>query len=113
MKISHRNETTRAQNSKSCLVYEYPTGASSINGAFVELRGREPDEGCVVNTECTELAYIIRGVGMISIDGKEIELTAGDLVLIEPGEKFFWNGDMDLFIPCSPAWNPDQYKKVN
>jgi quercetin dioxygenase-like cupin family protein len=46
------------------------------------------------------------------IEGKEINLKAGDLILIEPGEKFFWDGSMTLFIPCVPAWHPEQYRKV-
>jgi hypothetical protein len=37
----------------------------------------------------------------------------GDLVLIEPGEKYFWEGNMDLFIPCSPAWYPEQHKLID
>lgn len=112
MEIFNQNKTKKVQNSKNCLVYEYPLQDKSINGVFVELRGREPDEGCVVNSVCKELAYVIKGSGIIMIDNKEVELKTGDLILIEPGEKFFWNGDMDLFISCTPAWYADQYKNV-
>jgi len=58
------------------------------------------------------LAYIITGSGKITINDKEINLEAGDLILIEPGEKFFWEGKMTMFMPCAPAWYTDQYKKV-
>lgn len=112
MKVIHQDETEKVQNSKNCLVYEYPLNDKDINGAFVKLTGREPDDGRVVNLVCKELAYVINGGGVIVIEDKEIKLKEGDLVLIEPGEKFFWNGDMELFLPCAPAWYPEQYKKV-
>lgn len=112
MKIIHHNEVKKVQNSKYCWVHEYPLGDKDINGAFVELSGREPDEGRVVNSVCKELAYVINGSGKVTIEDKEINLETGDLVLIEPGEKFFWEGNMTLFLPCTPAWYPDQYKKV-
>lgn len=112
MKVIHQDETEKVQNSKNCLVYEYPSDDKDINGAFVKLTGREPDDGRVVNLVCKELAYVINGSGIIVIEDKETKLKAGDLVLIEPGEKFFWNGNMELFLPCAPAWYPEQYKKV-
>lgn len=112
MKIIRKNKAKKVQNSKHCWVYEYPLEEKNINGAYVEMNGREPDEGRVVNLVCKELAYVINGSGRIVIEGKEINLKPGDLILIEPGEKFFWDGHMDLFLPCVPAWYPEQYKKV-
>ncbi len=112
MKIIHPSETQRFQNSAGCVAVEYPLGDADINGALIELSGREPDAGRAVNLECKELAYIINGSGKVVIEGQEINLNAGDLVLIEPGEKFFWEGKMTIFMPCAPAWYPEQYKKV-
>ncbi|MFA5013841.1 MAG: cupin domain-containing protein [Candidatus Paceibacterota bacterium] len=112
MKIIRHNEVKKVQNSKQCWVSEYPLEDKDINGAFVELTGREPDEGRVVNLVCKELAYVINGSGKLVANDEEINLRAGDLVVIEPGEKFFWDGNMTLFLPCTPAWYPEQYKKV-
>jgi len=58
------------------------------------------------------MGYIISGSGKLVVEDKEYELTAGDLVLINPGEKFYWQGNMEIFMPCAPAWSPDQYKTV-
>lgn len=112
MKIVRKKQAKKVKNSKHCWVFEYPLGDKDINGAFVKLTGREPDEGRVVNLKCKELAYIIEGSGRIEIEGKEIKLKAGDMVLIEPGEKFFWEGKMTMFLSCAPAWYLEQYKKV-
>jgi mannose-6-phosphate isomerase-like protein (cupin superfamily) len=112
MKILHQEQSYSIKNSEHCWVSEYPLADKDINGAFVELTGREPDEGRVVNLVCKELAYIINGTGKIVIENQEFDLKAGDLVLIEPGEKFFWHGNMTMFLPCAPAWYSEQYKKV-
>jgi mannose-6-phosphate isomerase-like protein (cupin superfamily) len=112
MKVIHKNQTAKIKNSDVCTAIEYPLGDKDINGAVIELSGRYPDEGRVVNLKCKELAYIIEGSGKVVIEGEKVELHNGDLVLIEPGEKYFWEGNLKMFVPCIPAWYPEQHKKV-
>lgn len=54
----------------------------------------------------------MKGNGRVVVEEKEVRLHQGDLVLIEPGEKYFWEGKMELFMPCTPAWHPEQHKEV-
>ncbi len=112
MKVIYKNQTETIKNSDACTVIEYPLGDKDINGAVVELKGRYPDKGRVVNLECKELAYIIKGSGKVVVEGKEVELNEGDLVLLELGEKYFWEGDLVMFVPCAPAWYPEQHREV-
>jgi mannose-6-phosphate isomerase-like protein (cupin superfamily) len=112
MKIIHKNETKIFKNNDVCTAIEYPLGDKDINGAIIELNGRYPDKGNVANEICKELAYVIKGSGKVVVEGKETKLNEGDLVLIEPGEKYFWQGDMTLFVPCTPAWYPEQHKEI-
>ena len=112
MKIIHKEQKEKVSNSENCIVFEYPMGDKDINGAVVELTGRYPDKGRVVNQKCKELGYIIKGSGKIVIDDQEVLLLEGDLVLIEPGEKFFWDGDLVMFVPCTPAWYSEQHIEV-
>lgn len=112
MKIIHKNQTKIFKNSESCTAIEYPLGDKDINGAIIELDGRYPEKGRAVNTVCKELAYIIDGQGIISTEGTEIKISKGDLIFLEPGEKYFWKGKLVMFIPCSPAWYPDQHKEI-
>gem|GEM_PF-2374449 len=28
------------------------------------------------------------------------------------GERYFWDGQMTMFVPCTPAWYPEQHKEV-
>lgn len=112
MKIIHKNQTNVFKNSDRCIAIEYPLGDKDINGAVIELDGRYPDKGRVVNLECKELAYILEGSGKLIIEDEEIEFEKDDLILLEPGEKYFWEGKCKMFVPCIPAWWPEQHKEV-
>ncbi len=112
MKIVRKNEVKIFKNSEVCTAIEYPMGDKDINGAVIELSGRYPEKGRTMNEISKEMAYVIKGSGRVVVEGAEARLNEGDLVLIDPGEKFFWEGNMTLFMPCTPAWNPDQHKQV-
>lgn len=112
MKIVRKNQTKKFKNSDVCVATEYPLGDKDINGAVIKLNGRYPDKGRVVNLKCKELAYIIKGLGKIMVEDREVKLKEGDMILIEPGEKYYWDGNMTMFVPCTPAWYPEQHEEV-
>lgn len=112
MKIIRKNQTKKFQNSNTCTAIEYPMEDKDINGAIIELSGRYPEKGRVVNMKCKEIAYVIEGSGKVVVEGEEITLNEGDLVLIEPEEKYFWEGNLKMFVPCTPAWYPEQHKEI-
>jgi mannose-6-phosphate isomerase-like protein (cupin superfamily) len=112
MKFVAKKDRKEYKSGEFCTAYEYPLDDKDINGSFIEVSGRYPEKGRVANAVCKELAYIISGSGKIVIEEKEILLNEGDLVLVEPGEKYFWEGKMTMFVPCAPAWYPEQHKEV-
>src|SRR3989338_9518981 len=112
MKIIHKNQTKKFKNSENCIAIEYPLGDKDINGAIVELTGRYPNKGRIVKLKCKELAYVIKGSGKIVVENEEINLKEGDLILIEPREKYFWDGNLTMFISSIPAWYLNQHKEV-
>ncbi len=112
MKIIHKDQTKIFKNSDTCTAIDYWTGDEDINGALLEITGRYPLKGRAVNSECKEMAYIIKGSGRIVVEGEETELGEGDLVLIDKGEKYFWEGNLIMLGSCTPAWNHEQYKEV-
>lgn len=112
MKIIRKDQTEKFNNGEHCVAIEYPLGDKDINGAVIELAGRYPEKGRVVNLKCKELAYVINGFGKVEVEGKEINLREGDLILIEPGEKYFWDGNLSMFVSCTPSWYVDQHKEV-
>ncbi len=113
MKIAKKNQRKEFKNGESCVAFEYPTTDHDINGTIIKLSGRYPDKGWAVNEICKEMGYVISGSGKLTVENKEYALSEGDLVLINLGEKFFWQGNMEIFMPCAPAWSPEQHKTIN
>lgn len=112
MKYICKDAANKIKNSKTCTVREYKLDRQNIDIAQVTISGRYPEDGSVKNNVSTEVCLVISGSGSIVVDKEKTLLQAGDVILIEPGEKFFWEGVMEIVISCSPAWSIEQYKQV-
>lgn len=115
MKLVKRDEVNEYKNSDKCLALEYPLGDKDLNIAVIKLTGRYPEQGMVVNDVCKEVVYVEEGDCRLVFSDKEVEeveLKAGDIVLLEPGEKYYWEGNATLVVPCTPAWYPEQHREV-
>src|SRR5438046_2228431 len=112
MKICLKHQTTEKQSGVTCTVTEHPLNDEFLDMAIANITGRYPDERRVVNMQCAELAYVCDGGGKIVVNNQEHLLNAGDVVLIEKGEKYYWEGTMKLFLSCRPAWNKEQHQMV-
>lgn len=113
MKFVRKNQARSFKNGDKCIAYEYFIGDKDINGAVMEIDGRHPDKGCVVNRVCKEIGYIISGKGYIVVGDKRVDFVEGDLIFIEPCEKYYWFGDkLKMFMPCSPAFYQEQHSEV-
>jgi mannose-6-phosphate isomerase-like protein (cupin superfamily) len=97
----------------ACTVFEYGLDTDNkIDTAYIELRGRYPENQRATNLLCKEIVYIQNGHGMICINGISTELNKGDVILIEPGEGFYWEGTLDMVVSCAPAWTEEQHKTI-
>ncbi|MFZ2025003.1 MAG: cupin domain-containing protein [Microgenomates group bacterium] len=113
MKILYRNQAKEYSNSPNCNGFEFDLGVKDIDGAVVNVTGRYPEKGHVVNKVCREIAYIIEGNGQVVIEGKSFDVKSEDLIVIDKGEQFSWEGNLRLFIYCTPAWSHEQHKQVS
>lgn len=93
MKISFGYQAIQKKNSDVCMVTEHPIDDEMIDFAIVKVTGRYPDARYATNKKCKEIVYIHEGTGKVSVEGKEYSINAGDVVLIEAGEKFYWEGN--------------------
>lgn len=107
-----KQDAVKHENSPNCTVYEYPTKNSEINIGVAEISDRYPEQGYAMNHTCIEMGYILKGSGKLVTEAKTVILSAGDVVLIPSGERFFWEGNMTIVLPTTPAWNPQQYSLV-
>lgn len=110
MEIAKKKQRKEFKNSDCCTAFEYPMEDRDINGAVIKLSGRYPGKEWAVNEICKEMGYVVSGSGRVVVENVEHSVGEGDLVLINPGEKFYWQGNMKIFMPCAPAWTPEQYK---
>ncbi|MFA6897406.1 MAG: cupin domain-containing protein [Patescibacteria group bacterium] len=113
MKIVHKTERKLFKNNENCDVLEYDLGCADLGGAAAEIRGRYPDSGRVVNAECKEVAYILKGAGEVNAEGNEMKFAAGDVIVIEKGERYFWEGNFSALLFSAPAWRAGQCEKVD
>lgn len=112
MKIAYKQNATQHQK-HACVITDHAINDTQIDTVIAEITGRYPATGCVTNQKCKEIAYVQGGSGKLVVEGKEWNLNPGDQVLIEPNEKYFWDGHLTLFIACSPAWYPEQHVLVD
>jgi hypothetical protein len=111
MKIWKKDTGVKFINSDICYGYEYNPGSGTIDIATISIRARFPKTGWGYLEESHEMAIVVKGEGYIQFkDGKKCVLLSGDVAYIEPMERFCWGGDMDLVVPCGPAFNPDKHK---
>lgn len=112
MKFTSESQTKKYVVTSTCSAIEYPNGDKDIWGAVIELHGRYPLDGYTVNEKCKELVYFIEGQGKLVVADKEITVKKGDQVVIDPGEKFYWEGNLIMFMSCTPAWYAEQHREV-
>lgn len=113
MKIIKQNQTLERKNSEICIVTEYPVGDETLDFAIVKISGRYPAQGYAVNNKCKEIVYVQEGEGEVFINFQIHQINAGDVILVEAGEKFYWNGHLRLHISCRPAFSVEQHQLVS
>ena len=112
MEIVYKQDTKEFKNDTNCLAIEYPMKNKNINGSIIKISGRYPEKGLVLNEVCQELVYVTEGNGKIVVNGQHYELEQGDSILVESGEKYYWEGFFTLFIASTPAWYLGQHKII-
>lgn len=114
MKLIKKSETESFTNSPTCAGYIFPFGDNELDIAVVTVNGRYPEQGYALNEVSKEIAYVLKGTGKLVVDTMAAQdMQAGDAAMILPGEKYYWEGDnLELIIPCSPAFTPTQHKLV-
>lgn len=112
MKLIKQSEAPVKHNNTACTVTEYPCNDKNIDIAYVKLTGRYPETGWALNEQCKEVCYIKAGTGTITIANTTISLTAGDVIIVDMNEKYFWDGTMEMVIASTPAWYAEQHRII-
>jgi hypothetical protein len=99
------------ENSPVCKGVGYIEDGASMDIAKIELTGRYPERGWVMNETNYEMAYVLAGAGEFIVkDEAPIRLVQGDVISIAAGKKYTWNGNLTLIVACTPPFDPAQHK---
>ncbi len=113
MKIVKKDQSQEIKNSETCIATEYQLNDKDINATIIKLKNdRYPSKGWAVNEKCKEISYIIKGNVELATENQSVKLQEGDMVFIDANEKYYWFGDCEMIMPCTPAWYPEQHKIV-
>ena len=85
---------------------------TALNFALSEVHGRYPESGVAVNTQVKELVYVMQGSGELWMNDEATAFEQGDALLVEPGERYYFQGDFTLAIACNPAFTPEQHQHI-
>ncbi len=110
MQIVKQKKTNIVDAAKGVTIYEYLMQEHGISGATATIDGRYPEKGFAKNTTAKELALVLDGAGVIGLADKESSIEIGDCVCIDRNEKFYWQGNMTLFMVCTPSFKPEQHE---
>lgn len=114
MKLVSWEHAEKHENSAHCKVYEYELNDPDINFGIALIDGQYPEEGYCYNEVCKELIYVISGSGTLHFNsGEKVVLKAKDTILIEPNEAYYWEGNLVVALPCTPAWYPEQHRVIH
>lgn len=111
MKIVRENEAKKIINSDTSELLEYSIFLEDkdIDFAINEIKGRYPQTGYCTNRMCKELVYVLDGSGTISKkEDNFFEFEKGDVILINKGDIYFWEGNCKIAMICTPAWYKEQ-----
>jgi mannose-6-phosphate isomerase-like protein (cupin superfamily) len=108
--IVKKSERKKHANAPTCTASEYSLGDKDIDVAYIEINGRYPENGRAMNRISKEVVFVVNGGGKVEIDGKGFVLNEGDSVIIQPKQKYFFEGKLKTVISCHPSWNPEQYE---
>jgi len=109
MEFVSLKKSTSLQPTSTTTIHEYMMTDPIINGAVADIQGRYPEKGFVVNTTSREIVYVIDGSGIVGLLDKEVSITVGDVLLLLPNEKYYWQGTLKLFMATTPRFDPAQH----
>ncbi len=99
------------ENSSTCKGVGFAEASAPVDLAYISIHGRYPETGWARNEVIHEMAWVESGTGSLFIKGTAPQLLErGDVVLVRPGERFAWEGEMTIIIACSPPFDRKQYK---
>jgi mannose-6-phosphate isomerase-like protein (cupin superfamily) len=88
---------------KPMKIHVYDFGTKKYDAALIGING---NHGKVKALKSDRIYFILSGKGVFIMDGKEQEVSEGDLVFVPHGTPYNIIGKMKYFLVNSPAYDP-------
>lgn len=99
------------KNSETCEGIAYVAENAPLDLSVIRISGRYPERGWAVNETVHEIVLVRQGSGNLALKDAELQsLCEGDVAVVSPGQRFAWQGEMELVMACSPQFTANQYK---
>lgn len=110
MKLIKDKESNLYVNGKKCSNNEYLFDDEELGISRSVINGIYPEDAYCSNEKCKELVYVMSGSGKIIKDnGSIIFFEKDDSILIERGEKYYWDAKCVLLSITTPKWFETQH----
>lgn len=112
MKIVKNNETNKYVNGDKCINFVYEFNDNEVSVSKSEINGIYPENAWCVNKKSKEIVYVIEGSGKLIKENEFIEFQENDSIIINKGEKYYWDANCKLVAVCIPKWKEKQHKII-
>lgn len=111
--VIKKHQSTPIKEGDNSTIWDYPMPSEETGISYQILNGRKPEKGWYRNTVCREIIFVIDGKASVNIDDDEFDLSSGDVVILEVGQKHFGNyHNTRLITVTSPNWYEEQCKII-
>lgn len=110
MKIVKKNNAKDIRNSDTSKILEYSIDLNDkdIDFCINTISGRYPEKGYCTNEKCKEICFVLEGKGTLNKKDESINFGEGDIILIDKEEIYYWDGNCEIIMICTPAWYKEQ-----
>lgn len=109
-KIVKKSEATQTTEHGISTFTAYEFSPKDFSLGISEVNGRYPQTGTDADMDVSQIWYVVSGSGKVEVNDNTFELSEGDMLHIDKGERFVIDGNLKLVVASAPVWTPEQHK---
>jgi mannose-6-phosphate isomerase-like protein (cupin superfamily) len=109
MIFKRKNAFSTSKNGVDMWIYNGKDDLESAAVAYQETKVGHSEE--FRHTKSAFVFYVIEGSGEWVIEDEHFAVTATDVIVVHPGKKFYYTGNLKQICVTAPAWEA-QYEEL-
>lgn len=103
-------ENTKPIEKHGVKMFIYNTGEECPQAAVVYQKTKKGHMEEFYHEKSAFIYYILEGKGTWIIEDEEYEVKAKDVIIVPPGKRFYFKGELEQICVTAPAWD-EKYEK--